>query len=123
MRWVERITKSNIISLGTFHKEILVGICLVVFNPRTKTKHVADINSMYVKEAYRRQGIARQHIDQALEDCQLRNIEIVNFSLVTSNEVAFNLYKQLGFKVYGEEPRTIKYNNNYYSLYLLSKDI
>ncbi|MCK4552371.1 MAG: GNAT family N-acetyltransferase [Tenericutes bacterium] len=122
-RWIERIIKSNILTLGAFHNEILVGICLVVYNLRTKTKHVADINSMYVKKEYRNQGIAKQLIDQSLEACKSKGIEIVNLSVVTINDTAFNLYKQLGFKVYGEEPRTIKHKNKYYSLYLMSKNI
>ena len=60
--WTNRLTKKNILAFGAFNNNNLVGIVLGVKNPREKIKHIATLNSMYVKPEYRGQGIGEKLI-------------------------------------------------------------
>ena len=106
--WKSRLIKQNIIPIGAFVDFDLVGIVLIVLNPRKKMLHVATINSMYVKEKYRGLGIGIALIEEAILVSKKNNIEIINLSVVTTNLKAVALYKKHGFVTYGEEKNTIK---------------
>lgn len=121
--WKNRLIKAHIIPLGAFVDSVLVGIVLVVMNPRKKMLHVATINSMYVKEEYRGLGIGNALIEEAILMSRRALVEILNLSVVTTNISAYSLYKKHGFVEYGEEKNTIKYNGNYSSLFLMRKEL
>lgn len=121
--WINRLTKDNILTIGAFDHDELIGIVLAVFNPRQKLCHVATLNSVYVKQRYRHQGIAKQMILFALEHIKSRMAEIVVLSVVTTNTEAVNLYKKLGFYIYGEDKKSIKYLDEYLDQYLMKKEL
>ncbi len=118
--WIDRLTKEHINVLGAFDKDILVGICISVMNPRKKIRHLATLNSMYVQKEYRKLGIGKKLITNTLNDLKRRDIEIVNLSVVTDNTNAIYLYKSLGFSSYGIENNAIKINGKYSDLLLMS---
>ena len=118
--WVNRLSKETISVFGAFDTE-LVGIVLTVENPRSKMKHIASINSMYVKEKYRSLKIGDKLVKHALEYLKNKDVEQVILSVVTSNLPAVKLYENNGFVHYGTEIGTIKYENEYYDLYLMRK--
>ncbi|XMB72918.1 GNAT family N-acetyltransferase [Mycoplasmatota bacterium WC30] len=121
--WNNRLTKSHVVTFGCFDKNNLIGIIVVVMNPRRKLKHVATLNSMYVKEAYRHNGYAKALIKTATEYLYKAGIEIIKLSVVTENLKAFDLYKNLGFEIYGEEKNSIKVGKKYIDQYLMAKNI
>lgn len=121
--WINRLTKESILAIGAFYKDELIGIVLAVFNPRKKLSHVAALNSIYVKQEYRNKGFAKKMIAFALEQIKSRRVEIVVLSVVTTNISAVNLYKSLGFYTYGEDKKSIRYNNQYYDQYLMKKEL
>lgn len=121
--WINRLTSSKITILGAFNQEDLVGIVLYVKNPRKKMKHIALVNSMYVKNNYKRQGIAYSLINEALKELKEANVEIVNLSVVTNNQAAIELYKKIGFSIYGEEKKGIKVDNLYINMYLMTLEL
>lgn len=121
--WKIRVSKETVYPLGAFDGQKLVGFCAILKSPREKMKHVASLHSMYVRPSYRKQSIARNLIKHAIDHCLKNNVEILNLSVVTTNENAINLYKSFGFIEYGIEPKTIKIQNEYHSLLLLSKEL
>ncbi|AIO18502.1 N-acyltransferase YncA [Candidatus Izimaplasma bacterium HR1] len=121
--WKYRLDKENVTTIGAFINEEMIGICVVVFNPRSKLKHIASLHSMYVKKNHRGEGIGRQLIIHAEEAAKGKGIFRMNLSVVNSNEKAFILYQKLGFVKYGIEPDTIKISGEYYSLILMSKKL
>lgn len=121
--WINRLTKTNVKTFGLFDNNTLVGITTTVMNPRSKIKHIASLNSMYVKPSYRGQGYGAKLINKVIEFLDDNAVEIINLSVVTTNNCAINLYKTLGFNVYGEEKQGIKLNNKYMDLLLMTKSI
>lgn len=121
--WNNRLTKKNITGFGAFSDEDLVAIVLAVLNPRKKIKHIATLNSMYVKPAYRKLGIGEDLIKRAVSYLKTQHVEIINLSVASENIKAINLYQKLGFNIYGEEKKAIKLNDDYIDLYLMTKII
>ena len=78
--WTNRLTKKNISAFGAFNNNELVGIVLGVMNPRKKIKHIATLNSMYVKPEYRSQGIGEKLIVKTVTYLFEQSIEIINLS-------------------------------------------
>jgi len=91
-------------------------------NPRKKIKHIATLNSMYVKPEYRSQGIGEKLIVKTVTYLFEQSIEIINLSVATNNKKAISLYEKLGFNIYGEQKNAIKLNDEYIDLYLMTKD-
>ena len=120
--WTNRLTKKNISAFGALNNNELVGIVLGVINPRKKIKHIATLNSMYVKPEYRSQGIGEKLIEKTVTYLFEQSIEIINLSVATNNKKAISLYEKLGFNIYGEQKNAIKLNDEYIDLYLMTKD-
>jgi ribosomal protein S18 acetylase RimI-like enzyme len=78
---------------------------------------------MYVKPAFRNQGIAYDLLRYAENIATAAGVERLNLSVVDSNINAIKLYQKFGFIEYGIEPDTIKVDSSYYSLKLMSKKI
>lgn len=121
--WKERLTKPTVNTIGAFIDGKIVGIVVLVRNPRTKMKHIGTINSMYVKPQFRHLGIAQKLIINLKEKALNLNVNRLTLTVVNTNTAAFNLYKKLGFLEYGLEPDVIFYNNSYYSLQIMSLKI
>lgn len=121
--WANRLNNKKIIVFGAFDKDYLVGISLAVTNPRKKLKHITTINSMYVKNEYQNKGIGKQLINKIIKYSKSKEIEIINLSVVTTNTKAIGLYKYFGFRIYGEEKKGIKLDNEYIDMYLMTLEI
>lgn len=119
--WKHRLTKENVSTFGAFSSNQMIGICVVVYNPRSKMKHLATLHSMYVKKEHRGKGIGKKLIEFAEKSSKNKGVQRMNLSVVSSNTSAINLYTKLGFKEYGLEPDTIKVDGDYYSLTLMTK--
>ncbi|XFA98735.1 GNAT family N-acetyltransferase [Candidatus Izemoplasma sp. B36] len=122
-QWIDRLSKDNVFTLGKFDNQKIVGITVLVLSPREKMRHGATIYSIYVRQDYRNKGFAQELINKATDLARENQVEIVNLSVVTHNKKALYLYNKLGFSIYGEEPKMIKYNGKYINQYLLFKEI
>ena len=121
--WENRLDKKHIAAFGAFINEKIVAVTLAVMNPRKKLKHIATLNSMYVKKEYRRLGIGKELINKIEEYLVIKEVEIFKLSVVTKNEKAISLYQKFGFEIYGEEKNAIKLNKEYINLFLMTKNI
>lgn len=121
--WINRLSKEHVITLGAFDNNEIVGVSVSVGNPRSKIQHVATLNSMFVKKNYRQKNIGVAMIKKILGQLKDRKVEVLNLSVVTTNTSAINLYKKLGFTIYGEEEKAIKYQGKYINLYLMKKEV
>jgi|GEM_PF-1614815 ribosomal protein S18 acetylase RimI-like enzyme len=119
--WVKRLTNNNTRTIGTFVDGQIVGLAVLSVNPRKKMKHTGTIHSFYVKEQYRRKGLAKQMLD-FLEELSIKEGLIrLNLSVVEVNEGAISFYKNNDFIETGKECDTLHYENQYYTLILMSK--
>jgi len=121
--WERRLNNKNATSIAAYYEEEIVGICVVVKNPRLKMKHVAHLNSMYVKLNQRRLGISKGLLNCAFELLQGSEVELMNLSVVEQNANAIALYKSFGFIENGIDQKAIKHQGVYYNLILMSKQL
>ena len=121
--WINRLSKKTIKVLGAYEEGSLAGILLIVKNPRKKMKHIATINSVFVREEYRGRGIASTLLSSAISCLNCTEVERVKLSVVTINEHAIKLYESHGFNVYGTDKDSIKIDNDYYDQLLMEREI
>ena len=60
---------------------------------------VAQIDALYVLENYRKKGIATSLINKFYNWCKESNVKIVEISVFKDNIDAYNLYKNIGYKL------------------------
>lgn len=103
-------------TFGAFDQHKLVGMVTLVQESSLKLNHRANIYAMYVSPVTRGQGVGKTLVTEAINKAKtIEGIEKLNLSVVSSNEAAKNLYKQLGFKVFGVEEKALKVEGTYYN--------
>lgn len=104
-------------TLGAYSNHVLAGVASFIRDgeDRTKLKHKGILSTMYVSNAFRGLGIARQLLEAIIQRVKMNTgIEQINLIVLSDNERAKQLYQKFGFKKYGTELRSIKWNGNYY---------
>jgi ribosomal protein S18 acetylase RimI-like enzyme len=91
--------------LGAAQDGALVGMVGMLTSPQRKRRHVGEVLSLYVRPAYRAQGIGRQLMQTAIRRA-FSNPEIqrIKLQVVAGNRSALLLYQNLGFVQTGVEP-------------------
>lgn len=119
--WLQRIAASNGSStaFGIFVAGELIAALVLERSQRPKTQHKAQINAVYVRPAWRGQGIAGQLLQASLQVARQQGVEQISLSVLESNPGAKRLYQRLGFIEYGCEPMAVKHQHAYLSKYLL----
>jgi RimJ/RimL family protein N-acetyltransferase len=91
-------------TFGAFEETELVGIIALGRETHRKLEHKALIWAMYVVPQWRRKGIGRALLLSALELARsVSGIRQVNLCVNASNSQAIDLYKSVGFEVFGRE--------------------
>lgn len=99
---------------GAFHNSQLVGMAGFYRYPIAKARHKGRIWGVYVRQNYRRQGLGRALMVALLKDVEAcRSVEQVSLVVMGRQEAAKGLYRSLGFKPYGVEPRSLKVDGRY----------
>ncbi len=89
-----------------------------------KDQHKAGITAMYVAPEWRGQGAGRALMEEVIARArQLEGLEQVRLAVVTTNAAAIALYRSLGFRVYGTDPRTVKLGGRYWDEHLMLLDL
>lgn len=102
-------------TFGAFDQHTLIGIVTLLQESALKMRHRANIFAMYISPAARGEGIGKALMEMAIEQAkESQEIEKINLSVVSSNEVGKNMYLQLGFKVFGTEEMALKVGDTYY---------
>ncbi|MBW4665547.1 MAG: GNAT family N-acetyltransferase [Chroococcus sp. CMT-3BRIN-NPC107] len=106
--------------LGAFLDYLLVGLIRFSLFEEANEKHRGFIASLYVQPDFRRRGIARALVTEVLlrarRDSSLRRIHL---TVVTGQEAAIQLYKLLGFCIYGTEREAFSKAGQFYDEYLM----
>ena len=61
-------------------------------------ENVGFIDALYVKDEYRKQGIATKLIEEFYKWCDLKEIKFIEIGSYVENKAAYNLYKKFGFE-------------------------
>jgi RimJ/RimL family protein N-acetyltransferase len=106
--------------LGAFSDSILVGTIRFSRFEEANEKHRGFIAGLYVGPKFRRRGFARALVTEVLvrarQDTGLRRIHL---TVVTAQDAAIQLYKSLGFCIYGTEHEAFSNQGQFYDEHLM----
>ncbi len=105
---------------GGFEGSALLGIAGLYTLGQEKVRHKGVLYGMYVRDSARGTGLAKQLVDAVLEHAR-QEVELVQLSVVASNDAARRLYERCGFELYGVEPRALKVAGRYLDEALMYK--
>lgn len=101
-------------TLGAFEDGKLVGIATFVRKMGLKEKHKGHIYGVYVTAAHRGSGVGKSLITALLSKAKKDpSLEQILLAVATCQKAASQLYRNLGFEVYGTEPRALKVASEY----------
>ncbi|MDA1188350.1 MAG: GNAT family N-acetyltransferase [Chloroflexi bacterium] len=106
--------------LGAFKGIQLVGMVGFYRELMDKERHKGFLWGMYVAPEARSHKVGRKLLQELIKRAgSLVGLTQIRTGVVTTNEAARNLYKQLGFESYGIEKNALYVNGNYYDMDLL----
>ena len=82
---------------------------------RQKLRHKGIISSMYVSPGFRGHGIAKKLLEEVIQRAKcIPGLEQINLIHISTNSIARQLYEKFGFRKFGTEQHSIKWEGNYY---------
>ena len=118
--FAERLRDCSV--FGAFRDAELIGMAGLLIRSGAKESHKGFLWGMYVQPASRKSGVGQQLVSALLDFARSR-VELVQLSVVQSNEPARRLYARLGFVEYGIEKNSLKQDGQYYNEVLMAKDL
>jgi ribosomal protein S18 acetylase RimI-like enzyme len=89
-----------------------------------KMAHRASLWGMFVEPRARGAGLGRQLVEECLGRARaVPSLKLVTLAVVTTNEAALQLYRTVGFRVYGTDPAVLKVGERFYDEYLMVCDL
>jgi ribosomal protein S18 acetylase RimI-like enzyme len=87
-----------------------------------KARHVASRLAVGVEKSHQKRGVAKAIFSEAEKIWQLMNICRVEFTVITENQPAINLYLKLGYQIEGERKHSaLKADGGFYDEYYMAK--
>lgn len=94
----------KLVFIGAFDGSNLVGVAALYFDKSQKLSHKATVGSVFVKRTHRGKKIGQKLMVELLRIAkEEEKLNHVNLMVITTNMVAINLYKKLGFVIFGTE--------------------
>jgi RimJ/RimL family protein N-acetyltransferase len=103
---------------GAFIESRLVGSAGFFRPDRIKKRHKGVLWGLYVQAAVRGRGLGRALVERVIAHARDR-VQQLHATVSTTNLAARQLYLQLGFRVYGLEPRGLKVGDRYFDQELM----
>ena len=101
--------------LGAFEEESLVGMVGFFRENGLKGQHKGYIISMFVAPEQRGRGVGKALVTEAIAQARtIPGVEQLHLAVVTTNTAARQLYRSLGFEVYGLEPHALQQGEQYW---------
>ncbi len=94
--------------IGVFEGDDLVGSVTLMKEHLEKMSHKADIREMYVDDTRRGRGIGKRLLLALFAEAEAQGVEELGLTVGKTNEPAIQLYKSMGFVVWGEERAGLK---------------
>jgi ribosomal protein S18 acetylase RimI-like enzyme len=118
--WVNRI--KNVLFAILDDKPI--RMIVYIFNKGLKIKHIANIYGVYLKKEYRRQGVGKKLLENAIS-LILMNINIVKINLSANplQVAAVKLYVKYGFESVGILKNDLLFEDKFYDEVVMEKHI
>lgn len=112
-----RTNAPYIVSFGAFEGESLVGMAVLVRNPRQKMRHRAELVSMYVAPEVRGQGIGVALVRAVIDHARTQaGLELLTLAVTVGNDSARQLYLSAGFQPWARDAHYFKVDGVYYDI-------
>jgi ribosomal protein S18 acetylase RimI-like enzyme len=99
---------------GAFDQERLVGTAGLYRDQHVKQRHRGHIWGVYVAQEARGKKVGRNIMKAVIERASaIAEIEQILLSVSTTQTAAMNLYRSLGFEVFGCDRRALKIGDRY----------
>ena len=118
--FTDRLDRSAV--FGAFDGSNLLGIAGFIIKQGRKEAHKGVLVGMYVRLRARRTGVGRQLVEAVIEHAS-RCVELIQLTVVSSNEPARRLYASFGFAEYGIEKNSLKQDGHYWDEVLMAKPL
>ena len=106
--------------LGAFSDDVLVGTIRFSRFDEANEKHRGFMAGLYVRPDFRRRGLARSLATEVLERAQRdTGLRRIHLTVVTAQDAAIQLYKSLGFYIYGTEHEAFSDRGLFYDEHLM----
>ncbi|SDW75725.1 Acetyltransferase (GNAT) family protein [Marininema mesophilum] len=100
--------------LGAWMEGKLLGTLGFSRGNRVMSQHYAMLWAMHVDKDYRGLGIARTLLKEIIKESRgMRGLEMLRLKVRSNNEPACRVYRSVGFKAVGTEPKVMKLGNEY----------
>jgi ribosomal protein S18 acetylase RimI-like enzyme len=110
--------RNDSFTLGAYSENVLAGVASFARDgeDREKLRHKGLMFTMYVLKEFRGRGIAKELLEDLIKKVKaIPDIEQINLIVISNNEKAKQLYEKFGFKRYGTELNSIKWQGRYFS--------
>ncbi len=123
--WLETVQRAasgeqGFIYLAVAADQTLVGMTGLYIEPSAKVRHSGHVWGVYVRPAWRGQGIATRLVAACVDWAKTQAVRIVKLQVEVTNAAAVRCYARLGFGVYGIEPEVICYDGVYYDTLMMA---
>ena len=93
----------------------IVGTAGGFIEQETKRRHIGHIVGVWVEPEFRRQGIARDLTQAAIDQLKRHpDVTIIQIAATATNTGAVTLYESMGFERYGLEPQALQHEGVFY---------
>jgi ribosomal protein S18 acetylase RimI-like enzyme len=100
--------------LGAFENGELIGMATFLRETGFKERHKGRIYGVYVTSAQRGRGVGRALLTCMIERAKRDpSLEQILLAVACSQIAARRLYQDLGFQIFGTEPRALKIGSRY----------
>lgn len=105
----------NQIVFGAFSDMQLIGIAGLRRESLLQVSHKATLWGVFVHPERRKEGIARQILAKLVSYARSANVLQINLCVNAENPRAQDLYRSLGFKSFGIEPRAVRVGERFFA--------
>jgi len=99
---------------GAFGGATLVGIAGLRREPLAQIRHKAVVWGVFISPERRRAGLARRLFARLVSHARANGVVQIHLCVDTENDRACQLYRSLGFKAFGVEPRAMRVGDRYF---------
>ncbi|ALH95228.1 GNAT family N-acetyltransferase [Acinetobacter equi] len=103
----------NSIAFAAYHDKDIIGIAVLVRESAIRIAHKAHLASVFIEPKFQQKGIAHILLNTVIKHARAQRIEQILLTVVEDNMIAINLYKKLGFQIYGTEINALKDQDKY----------
>lgn len=109
-----RLLLPPVTMFGGFVGHSLAGITGLLQETRIKTRHKANVFSVYVEAAHRGTGLGAALVETAMTHARGTGARVLHLTVTVGNNAARRVYARLGFRGIAIEPRALLVNGVFY---------